>query len=100
MIVASKWSQSLKNLMITGKSQFIFKLLSLARGDFKLIPFKITALTGLHEMESFHLMYWLVENMDETSGDVVAKAKNFEGASSQSNIYVLVHFEDNCGELS
>ena len=56
-IVASKWSQSLKNLAIrrtridSDRSVPIYQCL---------MP-----LTGLHEMESFHLEYWTMKNMDD-----------------------------------
>ena len=52
MIVASKWSQSLKKLVIdSGGNEAISKSLML--------------LTDLHEMQTFHLYHWRMGNMDD-----------------------------------
>ena len=58
-IVASKWSQSLKNLVID----------SSASGNRDADSFAILKclmlLTDLHELQTFHLMGWRMENIDD-----------------------------------
>ena len=54
-IIASKWSQSLKKLLIG--SSF--------RAPRNAISEWFMLLTDLHEMETFHLLRWRMENMDD-----------------------------------
>ena len=54
MIVASKWSQSLKNLAIISSSAHRYTLSKC-----------LMLLTDLHEMHTFHLYGWRMGNMDD-----------------------------------
>ena len=55
-IVASKWSQSLKNLYISSRSFGV---------PHNAISKCLMLLTDLHEIQSFHLRGWRLENMDD-----------------------------------
>ena len=58
-VVASKWSQSLKNLVIGSNSSGIL----LRNSD--VISKCLILLMDLHEIQTFHLIGWRMENMDD-----------------------------------
>ena len=83
------WSQSLKKLVI-GPS---------LRAPRNTISKCLMLFTVLHEMQTFRLFCWRMENVENMDGDVrclvmswpLAKVKIFE-SSSRSNIYLPVNF--------
>ena len=93
-IVASKWSQSLKNLEINASAigNIMSKCLVLS--------------ADLHEVQTFHLKGRMGDvslNVDDDVRRLAmswTKLKTFQSSSAQPNVYFLVNFEDNRGELS
>jgi hypothetical protein len=64
-IVAFKWSRSLKNLVIGACSHDGIVRRYTMYNTFSKCLTLLTVLTGLHEMQSFHLKNWWMENMDD-----------------------------------
>ena len=94
-IVASKWSQSLKNLII-GSS---------ARAPRNTISNCLMLLTDLHEMQSFQLHRWKMENMDDDVRRLVMSWRKLRtlavlpSDNSFISLYTLRIIAESCPEL-
>ena len=101
-IIASKWPQSLKILVIGAcvrepsvncapRFRYTSKRLILS-----------TVLTGLHEMQTFHLKSWIMENMDDDVRRLVKswpKLKSLNLNQTTISLSTLRIIAENCPEL-
>jgi hypothetical protein len=96
-IISSKWSQSLKNLFIGSGSKKIANN-ALARSKCLML------LADLHEMQTFHLKGWRMENMDDDVRCLVKswpKLRTLKLPLNQTfiSLSTLRIIADNCPEL-
>ena len=96
MIVASKWSKSLKNLVIQACAS--------GAGRYYAISKCLMLLTDLHEMETFCLNGWRMENMDDDVRRLVMswpKLKTLRLPLNQAfiSLSTLKIIAENCPEL-
>ena len=92
--VASKWSQSLKNLFIGSRSSGTVHHHSISKC--------LTLLTDLHEMQSFHLRGWRMENMDDDVKRLVKswpKIRVLNLKQTLISLSTLRIIAENCPEL-
>ena len=90
-IVASKWSQSLKSLVIESSSVYRYEISNY-----------LMLLTNLHEMQAFNLYGWRMENMDGEVRRLVMswpKLRTLTLVQASISLSTLKIIAENCPEL-